>query len=90
MKTFKDYLIEFDTPQIYCDMDGVIADFVTFTREHLGHPFKDEYWTDLPENMFYLLPPMKDAHDLWKFIGKYDPFILTAVPRKSESRCKIY
>ena len=66
MKTFKDYLVEFDTPQIYCDMDGVIADFVTFTSKHLGHPFKDEYWTDLPENMFYLLPPMSDAHDLWR------------------------
>ena len=86
MKTFKDYIVEFDTPQIYCDMDGVIADFVTYTREHLGHPFKDEYWTSLPENMFYLLPPMRDAHQLWKFIGKYNPNILTAVPRKSESR----
>ena len=86
MKTFKDYIVEFDTPTIYCDMDGVIADFVTFTREHLGHPFKDRYWTDLPENMFYLLPPMRDAHQLWKFIGKYNPNILTAVPRKSESR----
>jgi hypothetical protein len=31
MKTFKDYIVEFDTPQIYCDMDGVIADFVKFT-----------------------------------------------------------
>ena len=49
MKTFKDYLVEFDTPTIYCDMDGVLADFVKFTKEHLGHPFKDEYWLDLPE-----------------------------------------
>ena len=89
MKTFKDYIVEFDTPTIYCDMDGVIADFVTFTREHLGHPFKDRYWTDLPENMFYLLPPMRDAHQLWKFIGKYNPNILTAVPKKDESRGKI-
>ena len=40
----------------------------------------------LVENMFYLLPPMRDAHQLWKFIGKYNPNILTAVPRKSESR----
>ena len=43
MKTFKDYLVEFDTPTIYCDMDGVLADFVKFTTEHLGHPFKDKY-----------------------------------------------
>jgi len=26
-KKFKHYLVEFDTPQIYCDMDGVLADF---------------------------------------------------------------
>ena len=86
MKTFKDYLVEFDTPTIYCDMDGVLADFVKFTKGHLGHPFKDKYWTSLPENMFAILPPMPDAHDLWRFIGKFDPFTLTAVPRQNESR----
>ena len=31
MKTFKQHLIEFDNPQIYCDMDGVVADFTTYT-----------------------------------------------------------
>ena len=36
--------------------------------------------------MFAILPPMPDAHDLWRFIGKYDPYILTAVPRQNESR----
>ena len=45
MKTFKDYLVEFDTPQIYCDMDGVLVDFVKYTSEHLGQPFTDEKWT---------------------------------------------
>ena len=86
MKTFKDYLVEFDTPQIYCDMDGVLVDFQKYTSEHLGHPFKDEYWTDLPTDMFYQMPPMSDAKVLWNFIGKYDPFILTAIPRKSPER----
>ena len=26
-KKFKHNLVEFDTPQIYCDMDGVLTDF---------------------------------------------------------------
>ena len=86
MKTFRDYLVEFDTPQIYCDMDGVLVDFVKYTSDNLGKPFKDEYWTELPTDMFYQMPPMTDAKVLWNFIGKYDPFILTAVPRKSPER----
>ena len=44
MKKFKDFLVEFDTPTIYCDMDGVLADFVKFTSEHLGQKFSDENW----------------------------------------------
>jgi|TARA_B100001079_G_scaffold250770_1_gene242578 hypothetical protein len=86
VKTFKDYLVEFDTPNIYCDMDGVLVDFVKYTSEHLGQRFTDENWTDLPIDMFYRMPPMTDAKVLWNFIGKYDPFILTAVPRKSPER----
>jgi len=74
-------IVEFDTPQIYCDMDGVIADFLKFTSSHLGHPFKDEYWKDLPDDTFYQLPPMPDAKKLWGFISRYNPFILTAIPR---------
>ena len=66
MKTFKDYIVEFDTPQIYCDMDGVIADFVKFTSSHLGHPFKDEYWKDLPDDLFWQLPLMPDAKNRTK------------------------
>ena len=52
MKKFRDYLVEFDAPTIYCDMDGVLADFVKFTREHLGQKFTDENWHDLPPDMF--------------------------------------
>lgn len=33
-KKFKHYLVEFDTPQIYCDMDGVLADFEKGRFEH--------------------------------------------------------
>ena len=83
MKKFGQYLVEFDFPQIYCDMDGVVADFTTFTAQHLGTKFKDEYWSDLPDDLFLQLPPMQDAHILWKYIKQFDPFMLTAVPRES-------
>ena len=77
----KESIVEFDSPTIYCDMDGVLADFVKFTSTYLGHPFKDEYWKDLPDDLFYQLPLMPDAKKLWGFISKYNPFILTAIPR---------
>ena len=79
MKTFKDYIVESDTPQIYCDMDGVIADFVKFTSSHLGHPFKDEYWKDLPDDLFWQLPLMPDAKKLWGFISKYNPYTVIEI-----------
>ena len=88
MKKFKEFIVEFDSPQIYCDMDGVLADFQKFTSEHLGHKFKDEYWHELPNDLFYQLPPMPDAKILWEFIGrqKPDPFILTAYTEHSIRR----
>ena len=61
----KESIVEFDSPTIYCDMDGVLADFVKFTSTHLGHPFKDEYWKDLPDDLFYQLPLMPDAKKLY-------------------------
>ena len=82
MKTFQQHLIEFDNPQIYCDMDGVVADFTAFTTNFLGTKFKDEYWDELPVDLFLQLPPMPDAHVLWGYIKQFQPFMLTAVPRE--------
>ena len=83
MRNFSRYLVEFDYPQIYCDMDGVVADFTTYTTDLLGHPFSDDDWDDLPVDFFLQLPPMVDAHILWSFIKQYEPFMLTAVPKES-------
>ena len=82
-KKFKHYLVEFDTPQIYCDMDGVLADFEKGVKTMIGGKFSDARWDELPDDFFLQLEPMKDAKQLWDFIGKYDPFILTAIPRSS-------
>jgi len=76
-------LLEFDSPQIYCDMDGVLADFENGIKNMIGGKFSDARWDELPDDFFLQLEPMKDAKQLWGFIGKYDPFILTAIPRSS-------
>ena len=76
-------LLEFDSPQIYCDMDGVLADFVKGVKDQIGGKFSDDRWNELPDEFFLKLEPMSDAKKLWGFIGKYDPFILTAIPRSS-------
>ena len=83
MKSFAQHIVEFDNPQIYCDMDGVVADFISYTTNILGHKFTDDDWDDLPVDMFLQLPPMKDAHVLWGYIKQFQPFMLTAVPRES-------
>ena len=80
-KKFKHYLVEFDTPQIYCDMDGVLADFEKGIEDIIGGKFNDDRWNELPDDFFLQLEPMPDAKKLWDFIGKYTPFVLTAVPR---------
>ena len=83
MKSFSQHLTEFDNPQIYCDMDGVVADFIAYTSNLLGHKFTDDDWENLPVDMFLQLPQMKDAHVLWGYIKQFQPFMLTAVPRES-------
>jgi len=83
MKSFSQHLTEFDNPQIYCDMDGVVADFISYTTNIIGHKFTDDDWDKLPDDMFLQLPKMQDADVLWKYIKQFDPFMLTAVPRES-------
>ena len=72
---------EFDTPQIYCDMDGVLADFHKYTMSLVGDNFNNKDWPDMPQDIFLRLPPMPDAHTLWNFIKPYEPIILTAKPK---------
>jgi len=81
-KEEREYITEFDSPHIYCDMDGVVADFVAFTTKHLGKKFTDDDWKSLPDDLFFQLPKMPDANKLWGFIGKFEPHMLTAIPRQ--------
>ena len=73
--------MEFDNPQIYCDMDGVVADFYTFTYQWIGTKFSDKYYPDIPVDTFARLTKMRDADVLWGNIKQFQPIMLTAAPR---------
>ena len=77
-----------ELPKIYCDMDGVLADLESYCLEHLNEPINRINWVNLPKNVFYQLPLMEDALILWSYIIKFDPFILTALPKHDEERTK--
>jgi len=82
-------------PHIYCDMDGVVADFVTsattyfkISPERESKAFKT-LWNGvqgtqkLPKEWptFWMdLPVLPHALQLWKMIAPYNPSILTAIP----------
>lgn len=72
---------------IYCDSDGVLADFGAQAHKVLGHPWQNggnraiqgEKLNNYPK-FWETIPPIHDYHVLWEFIAKYAPHILTAVP----------
>lgn len=79
--------------QIYVDLDGVLVDFDKFAEEHVGISTKDwdsnkklkgQFWGRVARmgkegKMFFgAMDPMADAFDLWSYVEKYDPIILSA------------
>jgi len=91
----KNLLREFDEPQIYCDMDMVLVDFLGGAADALGVDFREANretrWSilDNQPDFFLNLPPMPDYKVLWNFIRKFDPYILTAAPRSSFEKASI-
>lgn len=76
---------------IYCDMDGVLTDFEhqwkTFSKSNLDpDQFKDKYgeskfWEMIDSFGLDFWKDMKfmvDGKELWNYIKKYDPIILTS------------
>lgn len=92
MKDFMEYFAE-DTQtkaQIYCDMDGVLVDIIgglaklynikDLTNKNFDahiDPMKPQIDKDHP-HLFAELPWTKDGEQLWKYISKYEPNILSA------------
>jgi len=89
-------------PEIYCDMDGVLCDFIKATSDVLGHDFRDsKFFTkagrdkkaevaDKAPNIYRDLEWMSDGKTLYKFISKYNPSILSAyaswVPKSPQDK----
>lgn len=86
--------------QIFCDMDGVLVDFISGSEKVLGFKFNDKEaaqalkldnegkWNILStkEKFWLNLDKMPDADKLWAAIKPLTPFILSA-PAKAMPTC---
>lgn len=86
-----------ELPQIYCDMDQVLVNFLGGANAALrskGLPDfvnadKEEKWEAIKSipKFWANLEPMPDGLALWRFIKPYDPMILST-PSKRMPTCK--
>ena len=75
---------EEELPELYCDMDQVLCDFIGGYEQLTGKQFektpKEERWDAITgkKDFWHTLPWMPGAQRLWKLINKYDANILSA------------
>lgn len=86
MKQYKKFYREAkgDLPRIYCDMDGVLCDFVLAAKRATGQNWlglrSGQDWESIKrvKNFWSTMPWTGDGRRLWNFIKKYQPHILSA------------
>ena len=73
-----------DLPNIYCDLDMVLVDFLKGADEAVGGSFvstdKDERWNKINQTKGFWpnLDWMPGGKKLYQFIARYDPYVLSA------------
>ena len=72
------------TTRIYCDMDGVLCDFMVQAKKATGTTFtqgkSDDHWAVISKTPKFWsdMPWMPGGRQLWNYINKYKPHILSA------------
>ncbi len=84
-----------DKYKIYCDMDGVLTDFDSAYYELTGidlagrHLNDANFWEPIDKGGVKFWSDMKwksDGKELWSYIEKYQPELLSAPSRQNSSR----
>jgi 5'-nucleotidase len=78
--------------KLYCDLDGVLADFLGGASLALGKAFDADCWGKDKSERWHLLnqrpafweslPKMRYAKYLWSVLAPHNPWILTACPEE--------
>ena len=80
-----------DLPNIYCDLDMVLVDFLKGADEAVGGSFastdKDERWNKINQTKGFWqnLDWMPGGRKLYQFIARYDPYVLSAYSGRDPS-----
>ena len=86
MRDYKEFYREAkgDMPRIYVDMDGVLCDFVLAAKRATGQDWtglrSGQDWESIKntKNFWANMPWTRDGKQLWSYISKYKPHILSA------------